>query len=146
MEMSINWAQPDERDIDRNDACWYIYGSTSDLVCSISNGVKTVNVYADGEMRVHVIDEAGEVISVIRYCDQFAQWGIISDTDIGNHVFGDDPHTAPNGQKVTFDVVNSPWFDLYDDEGYHLDYVRDTLTGAVTEATNLLKTADYLTY
>lgn len=145
--VDIEWRQPDEREQGREDACWYIYQSSSDLVCSLSNGVKGVHITADGEMRIHVIDEAGEVIGRIRYCDDFREYGITNDEQLLDIVFaGDVEHVTPNGEKVRFDVVNNPWFDVYDDEGIHLDILSFALTEVLDNAISLLHQPDWLTY
>lgn len=145
--VDIEWRQPDEREQGREDACWYIYQSTSDMVCSLSNGVKGVHITADGEMRIHVVDESGEVIGRIRYCDQFREYGITNDEQLLNIVFQDDAwHTTPQGEKVRFDVVNNPWFDVYDDEGIHLDIISFALTEVLDNAIELLHQPDWLTY
>lgn len=145
--VDITWAQPDERKEGREDACWYVHQSTSDLVCSLSNGVKSVHIFADGEMRVHVIDEAGEVIGVIRYGDQFREYGITNDEQLLEIVFpGEAQHVTPQGQKVRFDVVNNPWFDVYDDEGQHIDMLSFALNEVVDDATNLLHQPEWLKY
>jgi hypothetical protein len=136
----IQWVQPDERHSGREDACWYIYQSNSDLVCRVSRHGDAVQVRADGEMRINVLDENNEIVGVIRYGDQFREYGINNDNDLGNFVFGEEDHLPSQGGKVRFEVIDSPWFDLYDGKsGDHLDRVHDTLTGAVNAAWNHLE-------
>jgi hypothetical protein len=145
--VDITWHQPDEREQGREDACWYIYQSTSDLVCSLSNGVKGVHITADGEMRIHVIDENGDVIGIIRYCDDFREYGITNDEQLLDFVFlAESEYVTPQGQKVRFDIIHNPWFDVYDDEGIHLDMLSFGLNEILDDATELLKRPDWLTY
>lgn len=136
--INVSWAQPDERNIGRTDPCWYVYQSTSDLVCTVSNGERSVDVYADGEMRIHVLDENKEIIGYIRYCDEFSDFGIINDEDYNTIVCDPEAKHAFGGITMSFDVIDSPWFDLYDNQGNHLDWVDFDLTDSINKAASLL--------
>ena len=115
-----------------------MYQSSSDLVCTVSDGTNSISVYADGEMRIHVLDESGEVIGRIRYCDQFSDFGIINDEEFNTIVCDPEATHTFGGITMRFDVVHHPWFDLYDDQGKHLDWVDYDLTDSINKATSLL--------
>lgn len=134
--INITWHQPDERPQGRDDAAWYIYQSAHDAVATVSNGEREIVIYADGEMRVTVFGETyGEDsldFSILRYCDQWRQYGITNDADI---------FEASEDGRI--DWVNNPWFDLYatdhnvGDFGW-LDSVCHSLSDAIEQATVLL--------
>ena len=129
---TITWHQPDERSEGREDSAWYTHSADQhDLVASVSNGERTVYIYADGEMRAHLAYDPTDWSKgheVIRYCDQ---WGDIkNDTDI-----------FEASESGRLDWVNNSWFDLYNDNdfiGYHLDSVQHTLSDAIESAHELL--------
>jgi hypothetical protein len=53
--INITWHQPDERSEGREDSAWYSYSADHhDIVASVSNGERTIHIYADGEVRVHL--------------------------------------------------------------------------------------------
>ena len=131
--IKITWDQPDERSDGRENSAWYTYQSQHDLVVTVSNGERSISVYADGEMRVNVRDDDGEWdYSVIRYCEEWAEHGINNDAEI---------FRASEAGRIEW--VNNSWFDLYADDqsvgdyGW-LDCVCDTLTDAIEQATALL--------
>ena len=126
--INITWSQPDERSDGREDSAWYTYQSEHDLVVTVSNGERSISVYADGEMRVIVRDED----SIIRYFEDWAEHGIKNDAEI---------FEASESGRIEW--VNNSWFDLYADDqsvgdyGW-LDCVCDTLTDAIQQAIALL--------
>lgn len=144
--INVSWAQPDERTIGRTDPCWYVYQSTSDLVCTVSDGERSIGVYADGEMRIRVINESDETIAVIRYCDEIEEWKITNDRELAMIVYEPDVTHIVEGISVRFEVDNSPWFDLYDDKGEHLDWVDYDLTDSINKAASLLRDKDTTTH
>ena len=128
--IDITWHQPDERPLGREDSAWYTYQSSHDLVATVSNGDREIDIFADGEMRVH-IEEDGDIV-VVRYCDKFPENGINNDADI-----------FEASESGRLEWVNNSWFDLYatdqsvGDAGW-LDCVQHTLTDAIEEAKALL--------
>ena len=126
--INITWNQPDERSQGREDSAWYTYQSEHDLVVTVSNGERSISVYADGEMRVIVRGED----SIIRYCDEWTEYGINNDADI---------FQASEDGRIEW--VNNSWFDLYanddnvGDQGW-LDCVHHSLTEAIEQAIALL--------
>lgn len=54
LPISVDFDQPDEREDGREDSMWYTYGNGHDLVTSVTNGERTINIYADGEMDIRV--------------------------------------------------------------------------------------------
>lgn len=147
-DINIEWIQADERPEGRGDPCWYVFQSMSDLVCAVANNTKTIYVFADGEMRILVHDEAGEILGIIRYADHLSQWGITNDTQLWEFVLAQDekPFVTPSGQTVRFVLESNCWFDLYDREGMSLDSVSFDLAEAIGEATELLLTPEWQTY
>jgi len=132
--INITWHQPDERTEGREDATWYTHSADHhDIVASVSNGERTVHIYADGEQRVHLAynpRDWSEGHEVIRYCDQWAQYDLKSDYEI---------FEATESGRI--DWINNSWFDLYNDD--HLDCVQHTLTEAIASAHELLANDEY---
>lgn len=129
--IDITWHQPDERSQGREDSAWYSHSADHhDIVASVSNGERTVHIYADGEQRVHLAynpRDWSEGHEVIRYCDQWAQYDLKSDYEI---------FEATESGRI--DWINNSWFDLYADEQGWSDCVQHTLTDAIASATELL--------
>jgi hypothetical protein len=129
--INITWHQPDERSQGREDSAWYSHSADHhDIVASVSNGERTVHIYADGEQRVHLAynpRDWSEGHEVIRYCDQWAQYDLKSDYEI---------FEATESGRI--DWINNSWFDLYADEQGWSDCVQHTLTDAIASATELL--------
>ena len=132
--INITWHQPDERSQGREDSAWYTHSADQhDIVATISNCERTVHIYADGEQRVHLAYNPADWSQgheVIRYCDQWAQFGIKNDTDI-----------FEMSEEGLIEWVNNSWFDLYADD--HLDCVQHTLSDAIASATELLADNEY---
>lgn len=147
--ININWVQPDERDQEREDSCWYTYASQSDLVAYVTNGERTIGIYADGEMRIEAYMKVGlEYVhqGTVRYCDDLADFGIRKDSDLWGlpHVSHDYLDlVGPNAEGFYLSIVNNSWFDLYPDDGDSLA-VCHTLTHAIEVATNIINDEEEL--
>lgn len=133
--INITWHQPDERSEGREDAVWYSHSADHhDIVASVSNGERTIAIYADGEVRVHLAYDPTDWEKghdVIRYCDQWKQYGIINDFDI-----------YKMSEEGSIDWVNNSWFDLYA-EGEHWEgIVQHTLSDAIESAIELLSNSE----
>jgi len=129
--INITWHQPNERSQGREDSAWYSYSADHhDIVATISNGERTVHIYADGEQRVHLAynpADWSEGHEVIRYCDQWEQFGIKNDNDI-----------FEASESGRLEWINNSWFDLYAEGQGWSDCVNHTLSDAIASATELL--------
>jgi len=127
--ISITWHQPDERSKGREDAVWYSYSADHhDLVASVSNGNRTIHIYADGEVRAHIAydhTDWSKGHEVVRYCDQ---WG-----DIKN-----DADIFEASESGRLEWINNSWFDLYAEGQGWWECASHTLTDAVRSATEML--------
>ena len=127
--INITWHQPDERSQGREDSAWYTYSADHhDIVASVSNGERTIHIYADGEQRAHLAYDPTDWEKgheVIRYCDQ---WG-----DIKN-----DADIFEASESGRLDWVNNSWFDLYAEGQDWFDSVQHTLSDAIESAHELL--------
>jgi hypothetical protein len=127
--INLTWAQPDERNQQREDSCWYTFGHGHDLVVRVTQGDRTIEIFADGEMDVRVYDkpngstEAGR----IRYCEQFPEYGMNNDAEV---------FEASEAGRIEW--IHNSWFDLYSEDGEHLDVVCHTLTEAIEKATEII--------
>lgn len=129
--ITIEWIQPDERPMGREDSAWYTYQSEHDLVAYITDGENTISVHADGEMRVlYYHDLANKVhdVSIIRYCDDWTDYEINNDAEI-----------FQASEEGRIEWGNNSWFDLYTEDGEHLDCVCHTLTDAIAQAVAILQ-------
>lgn len=142
--INIEWVQPDEREQEREDSCWYTHQSEHDLVAYVAKGERTVAIHADGEMRIDAYKKVGlEYLheGTIRYCDDLSDFGITKDSDLwglphASHDYLD--LVGPNAEGFYLSVANNSWFDLYSEDGEHLDCVCDTLSHAIEVATNII--------
>lgn len=129
--INITWLQPDERSEGREDSAWYSYSADHhDIVASVSNGERTIHIYADGEVRVHLAYNPADWSQghdVIRYCDQWKQYGIKNDNDI-----------FEMAEEGLIEWVNNSWFDLYAEGQGWSDCVQHTLSDAIESAVALL--------
>jgi hypothetical protein len=131
MTTTINtwWHQPDERELGREDSCWYTIHNGHDAVVTVGNDEgREITIYADGEMRVH-LDHEGDII-VLRYCEKFTENGINNDADI-----------FEASESGRLEWIHNSWFDLYataEDNDDWLDCVCHSLTEAIEQATALL--------
>ena len=129
--IDITWYQPDERGIGREDSAWYSYSADHhDIIATVSNGKRSIHIYADGEVRVHLAYNPADWSQghdVIRYCDQWKQHNINNDNDI-----------YQMSEEGLIEWVNNSWFDLYADKRGWSDCVNHTLSDAIASATELL--------
>jgi len=128
--INIEWIQPDERPMGREDSAWYTYQSEHDLVAYVTDGENTISIHADGEMRVAVyLNPANkdEGWDIVRYCDDWTDYEINNDAEI-----------FQASEEGRIDWWNNSWFDLYTEDGEHLDCVCHTLTEAISQAVALL--------
>lgn len=142
--INIEWVQPDEREEGREDSCWYTYWSEHDLVAYVKRGERTVAIHADGEMRIDAYKKVGmEYLhdGTVRYSDDLEEYGITRDSDLwglpmASHEYLD--LVGPNDNGYYYSIVHNSWFDLYSEEGEHLDCVCDTLSQAIEVATSII--------
>jgi hypothetical protein len=127
--ITLTWAQPDERPEGREDPCWYTFGHGHDLVVRVTRGDRTIEIYSDGEMDVRVYDKPNGSTEVgrIRYCEQFREYGMNNDAEV---------FEAHEAGRIEW--VHNPWFDLYSEDGEHLDVVCHTVTDAIAKATEVI--------
>lgn len=131
--IELTWAQPDERPEGREDSCWYTYQTENDPVVYVTKGDRTIEVCADGEMRVLVYHDpknpsAGQ--DIVRYAEDWAEHNINNDADV---------FEASESDRIEWGA--NSWFDLYaihNDRVFHLDAVCHTLSDAIEQATGLL--------
>ncbi len=124
---TVNYLDPLR--LDRQDPAWYVWDANChQLVASVSKQDKTVHVYCDGEMRIHVWEDGSmkykdSQYSVIRYCDQLEENGIKNDLDL-------------IAAEPRIDFLNNAWFDLYGDfvDGEWFNCVNHSLDDAIAQA------------
>jgi len=108
---------------DRRDAVFYCDGG-QDPVGSVrltkDGETATVLIYCDGEMRAYLPKED----KVYKHSSEFVADGF--DTD--EKLFSED----------SFEWAMNPWFDLYTEEGEHLDVVRHDIFEAQSDAEEVL--------
>jgi hypothetical protein len=93
------------------DPAFYVWDANAhQLVAQVSCGDRTISVFCDGELRLHVwaskearIDNAN--YQVIRYSDRLAEAGIETDEQL---------QKALDEERIEFE--NNSWFDLYADD------------------------------
>jgi len=144
--ISFDWAQPDEREQGREDSCWYTFtGSAHDIVTHVSRGERVIDIYVDGEMRIDAFRKEGDDFvhqGTVRYCDDLSDYGIERDDDLWG--LPDAPRAegydlqGPNKAGYYFLIDHNSWYDLYTEDGEHLDCVRDTLTSAIETAVEII--------
>ena len=101
---------------------FFCEGLGSNLVITVTNADlkdKSINIYCDGEMR---INHNGEIIT--DYIEL-----------INNDIIDDDDL---NGLYDESKVQMNPWFDLYDQDGEHLDIVLYDIYDAMETAKDML--------
>lgn len=127
----------DERTDKCQDPAFYVWDAQChQFVASVrlADTDREVNVYCDGEMRIHVWSdkrsrERGTDFDVVRYSDDLSDVGIADDLTL---VDSDD----------RIEWINNAWFDLYttntlNGDGW-LDCVTFSLNDAIDEAKKLL--------
>jgi hypothetical protein len=107
------------------------------LVAQVSCGDRTISVYCDGELRLHVWEskeakEANADYRVIRYSDRLAEAGIETDEQL---------QKALDEERIEFE--NNSWFDLYADddavgEAGWLNCVHFDVEEAILQASELI--------
>ena len=105
---------------------FYCKGQVSNLVMTVSNvdlKDKHIDIYCDGDM---MLEYNGETI---RNCYELVSSGIDNDSDLSD-IFNE---SEPGSQ-----VIMNPWFDLYDQDGQHLDVVSHDIYQAMEDAKNIL--------
>lgn len=153
---NITWEQPNMTDIGRTSAEWYKWGGSDPVAHVNDNYGRTVVIYADGEMRYHIYQANGTTldhVGTVRYMDQFAQFGITTDTDLFDLPEAEWPTgwngyntlKGPNKDGYYLEEINNPWFDLYlyestYQDAEHLDNVCFDINEAVDAAINYLTT------
>jgi hypothetical protein len=105
---------------------FYCEGQTSNLVMTVTNADlkdKFIAIYCDGDMR---LEYNGETITD---CWELRNNDINNDSDLAD-VFDE----VEEGSQV----IMNPWFDLYDQDGNHLDMVFHDIYLAMEEAKTIL--------
>jgi hypothetical protein len=148
--ISFDWSQPDEREQGREDSCWYTYSASGhDLVAYVRRGERVIAISSDGEMRIEAYRKDGEdfiIEGVARYCDDLSDYGIERDDDLWG--LPSAPRAdeydlqGPNKAGYYFLIDHNSWYDLYTEDGEHLDCVRDTLTSAIETAVEIINNDD----
>jgi hypothetical protein len=128
--IKLEWVQPDERTKDREDAMWYtISGTGHDLILYVTEDDRTIGIYADGAMDIRVYDKpnGSNIVGRIRYEQDTAEHGLTNDATVF------DAH-----ETGRIEWVNNPWFDLYTEDGDHIDVVCHTLSDAIEQAKQIV--------
>lgn len=105
---------------------FYCKGQVSNLVMTVSNvdlKDKHIDIYCDGDM---MLEYNGQTI---RNCYELVSSGIDNDSDLSD-IFNE---SEPGSQ-----VIMNPWFDLYDQDGQHLDLVSYDIYQSMEDAKNIL--------
>ena len=105
---------------------FYCKGQVSNLVMTVSNvdlKDKHIDIYCDGDMMLKYNGET------IRNCYELISSGIDNDSDLSD-IFNE---SEPGSQ-----VIMNPWFDLYDQDGQHLDLVSYDIYQSMEDAKNIL--------
>lgn len=145
--ITLEWSQDDERSIEREDSCWYTFsGSGHDLIVRVKRGDRTIEVYADGEMRFEAYKrnlEGTEFVheGTIRYFQDLSEFGVVKDSDLWGLPYASDlmpDMTGPNRFGYYYVTVNNSWFDLYSEDGEHLDCVNHELSEAISQAVAII--------
>jgi hypothetical protein len=127
----IVWAtEPEEG---RNDAVWY-YGSgcMGRAFLYAENGVFSLGIYCDGETLVKIprSEEDLDDVEYVRYAGEFESMGIRNDDDLAKM----------NERWEHRDIwAHNSWFDLYTEEGEHIDYVTHEIPDAIDSARAVLE-------
>lgn len=106
------------------DAAFYCEGTGSAHVADVSLGDRQVSIYCDGTMRVMSLSEPYE---------RYNYNGALIDAGFRN-----DAELFEAEQRRDIEFINNPWFDLYDEEGEHLDRITHTYSDALNEAMFIL--------
>lgn len=130
----IEWnCQPEEG---RNDAVWYYgVGFMGKATLKTDAGEFSLNIYCDGETLVKIpYSDEEDHVEYVRYSDQFESMGIRNDEDL----------VKMNEKWAHRDIwVHNSWFDLYTEEGEHIDYVTHEIRDAIDSAHSVLLEVAY---
>lgn len=117
VKVSIQWVLEDTRESSpkKDDPIFYL-DTPNNLVCIVSAHDKNVHIHTNGEMAVwrRTFDS-----QIAHFSDELSEIGIVCDEDIDH-------------EKYEFHLA--PWFDLYDEDGNHLDKVCHSMSQAISEA------------
>lgn len=114
---------------DRRSPEFYVDGSGHTLVASVSKGDNEIHIYCDGEMRYELFHNPDTApYATVRTA---ADW---EGTKITNDFMLQNLSGTPDCE-----LVNNPWFDLYDQDGEHLDFVGADIDEMILQAGILLK-------
>jgi hypothetical protein len=148
-EIHFEWGQPDDRLYGREDSCWYTGGYGHDLVVHVRRADRLISVFVDGEMDIRVYERGDGATDFsdagrIRYDDAFAEFGVEKDSDLWGLPFveGESDLRGPNKLGYYFDFIHNSWYDLYSEQGEHLDCVTHSLTEAIECAIKILNDDD----
>jgi len=106
------------------DAAFYCEGPGSAHVATVALNGRQVDIYCDGTMRVMSLTEPYE---------RYTYNGALVDAGFRN-----DRELFEAEQRRDIEFINNPWFDLYDEEGEHLDRITHTYSDALSEAMFIL--------
>jgi len=137
--VEYNFVSDDDLRLRRDPAFYVADASAHELVATVTSDDRTICVYCDGEMRVHVWNtkkarEANEAPDhIVRYCGDFIDIGIDTDKKL-----------VKNDERMEWG--NNAWFDLYAygegiDDGW-LNCVHHDLMEAVEQAKALINDHD----
>lgn len=149
-QTTLEWIYPDQREDGQEDALFYDGGYGHALVARVTKGDRSVGIYTDGEVDIHVYAlENGQIEQVdrLRSGDDLSDYGVKTDEDLAEigtaESFSEDlPDVkGPNKSGYYFDVIHNCWFDLYTDNE-HLDVVTHSLTEAIVLATKIVEDDD----
>jgi hypothetical protein len=119
--------------LDRLDPAWFVWGYGHTFVARVSKQGHSIDIFCDGEMRIHVWDDGSMKhkdahYDVIRYSDRLEERGFNNDLDL-------------IAAEPRIEWENNAWFDLYwsfgmkDEEGEDwLNCVTHDLSDAVNQA------------
>lgn len=122
----VEWfTKPEEG---RNDAVWYYgAGCMGTATLTTDTGSYSLNIYCDGETLVKIPYNLAEPDNVeyVRYADQFAAMGYQTDADLARI------------DEMWWE--HNSWFDLYTEDGEHLDCVTHEIPDAIAQAEATLR-------
>lgn len=122
----IEWNHAPEEG--RNDAVWY-YGCNYMATAFLTTDTEelSLNIYCDGETLVKIPynEDDFDNVEYVRYSGDFESMGIHNDEDLAKM----------NERWANRDIwVFNSWFDLYTEDGEHIDYVTHEIPDAIDSA------------
>lgn len=121
------------------DSAFFVGDYGHELVATVADATRdrTISVYCDGEMRIHLWEtkearDRGDAPEVIRYVDRLLEAGLTNDELL-----------AKANEEERLEWVNNTWFDLYadapnDSELGWLNAVHHDIVEAVEQAQALI--------